>query len=289
VTQNPTNIAASVRQRLLDLAKERNEDFQQVITRFALERLLYRLTLSKHAERFVLKGALLFRLWFDLEQRPTRDADFLGLGSADPEDLALIFREVAGILPEHEDGMQFKPDSVKAAEIRKEAGYPGVRVTLDATLAVARIAVQCDIGFGDAVTPAPEKKLYPTLLPMPAPTLRVYPLETVVAEKLEAIVKLAAFNSRMKDFFDLWVLSQYERLDHRLLPEAVRATFKRRKTALPAEDPVGFTDEFALQKQAAWTAFIRRSGLNAPSLRDVLGTLRTAYRPILAAAREAGT
>jgi hypothetical protein len=131
VTQNPTNIAASVRQRLLNLAKARNEEFQQVLTRFALERLLYRLTLSKYADRFVLKGALLFRLWFDLEQRPTRDADFLGLGSADPKDLALIFRAVASIQPEHADGLMFKPGSVAAAEIRKEgrlsrgADHPG--------------------------------------------------------------------------------------------------------------------------------------------------------------------
>jgi len=288
LSQNPTNIAASVRQRLLNLARERKEDFQQVLTRFALERLLYRLTLSQHAGRFVLKGALLFRLWFDLEQRPTRDADFLGLGSADPKDLALIFREVASINPEHPDGLQFDLDSIEAVEIRKEAGYPGVRVTLDASLAVARIAIQCDIGFGDAVTPAPTTKSYPTLLKMPAPKLRVYPLETVVAEKLEAIVKLAGFNSRMKDFFDLWVLSEYERLDHDLLPAAVSATFKRRKTALPARDPVGLTDEFAVQKQTAWSAFIRRSGLKAPALKEVVSALRKTYLPILAVARKDG-
>jgi predicted nucleotidyltransferase component of viral defense system len=135
------------------------------------------------------------------------------------------------------------------------------------------------------VTPAPEMRPYPTLLPMPAPTLRVYPLETVVAEKLEAVVKLAGFNSRMKDFFDLWVLSQYEKLDHDLLPAAVRATFNRRKTALPEVLPVGLTDAFAVQKQAAWGAFIHRSGLKVPAFQEIMGTLRTTYLPILTAAR----
>lgn len=163
-----------------------------------LERLLYRLASSEYAERFVSKGALLFRLWFDLEQRPTRDADFLGFGSAEPKDLALIFREASAIKTDYDDGIHFNIDSVEAQEVRKAAAYPGVRVTMEALLSGARIAVQCDIGFGDAVTPAPMVKSYPALLDMPAPKLRVYPLETVVAEKL----------------------------DHDQLPNAVRATFE---------------------------------------------------------------
>jgi predicted nucleotidyltransferase component of viral defense system len=283
VTKRRTNLAASVRQRLLNLAQERNEEFQQVITRFALERLLYRLASSEYAERFVLKGALLFRLWFDLEQRPTRDADFLGFGSAEPNDLALIFREVSAVKPDYDDGIHFNIDSVEAQEIRKAAGYPGVRVTMEALLSGARIAVQCDIGFGDAVTPAPMVKSYPALLDMPAPKLRVYPLETAVAEKLEAIVKLAGFNSRMKDFFDLWILSRYEKLDREQLPNAVRATFERRKTAFPVQDPVGLTNEFAAEKQAAWHAFLRRSGLTAPPLAEVIVALRDAYLPVIKA------
>lgn len=203
MTGKQINVAASVKQRLLNLVKERSEDFQQILVRYALERLLYRLANSAYADRFVLKGALLFRLWFDLEQRPTRDADFLGFGSADPGHLAILFREIVAVDPGFDDGLSFDAGSVKAEEIRKEAGYPGVRVTLRSELAGARIPVQCDIGFGDAVTPPPSEQNYPTLLKMPAPILQVYPLETVVAEKLEAMVKLAGFNSRLKDYFDL--------------------------------------------------------------------------------------
>lgn len=285
MTAKLTNIAASVRQRLLNLARQRNEDFQQVLVRYALERLLYRLANSGHADRFVLKGALLFRLWFDLEQRPTRDADFLGSGSADPKYLAALFRKIVAANPGFEDGLLFDSDSVNAQEIRKEAGYPGVRVNMWAELAGARIPVQCDIGFGDAVTPTPSEQKYPTLLDMPAPTLKVYPLETVVAEKLEAMVKLAGFNSRLKDYFDLWVLMRYEKLDRDLLPVAVRATFERRNTALPRELPVGLTDAFAVEKRKSWDAFVSRSTLDAPAFEEVVSVLRDACWPLLQIAR----
>ncbi len=176
------NSAASIRQRLLNLARERHEDFQQMLVNYALERLLYRLAQSVHRERFVLKGALLFRLWFDLTQRPTRDADFLGFGEADPEHCAAVFRQIVSLDMTADDGLVFNTDSVRAVEIRKEAGYPGVRVSMTATLDGARIPVQCDIGFGDAVTPAPSQHAYPTLLDMPTPVLAVYPLETVVGK-----------------------------------------------------------------------------------------------------------
>src|SRR3989338_3304827 len=242
------SLAASIRQKLKNLARERGEDFQQMLVNYALERVLYRLGKSRHRDRFLLKGALLFRLWFELTQRPTRDADFLGFGNAEPEEFAEVFREIAGMI--EDDGLVFDADSVKVADIRKEAGYPGVRVSMIATLDGARIPVQCDIGFGDAVTPAPLQHAYPTLLDMPAPVLAVYPLETVVAEKLEAIVKLASFNSRVKDYFDLWVLMRFENLDRSLLPVAIRATFARRNTALPLTLPVGLSPSFADDRQA---------------------------------------
>ena len=280
------NIATSIRQRLRNLARERGEDFQQLLVSYALERVLYRLGQSRHRDRFVLKGALLFRLWFDLTQRPTRDADFLGFGNAEPEEFAEVFREIAGIV--EDDGMVFDADSVKVWDIRKEAGYPGVRVSMRATLDGARIPVQCDIGFGDAVTPAPLQQTYPTLLDMPAPVLAVYPLETVVAEKLEAIVKLASFNSRVKDYFDLWVLMRYENLDRALLPTAVRATFARRNTTLPLTLPVGLAPSFALERQAMWQAFLARSTLSAPPLAEVLDELRAQCWPMLQAAAETG-
>jgi predicted nucleotidyltransferase component of viral defense system len=281
-----TNIAASIRQRLLDLARERGEDFQQLLVSFALERVLYRLAQSRHQERFVLKGALLFRLWFDLTQRPTRDADFLGLGNAEPEEFAVIFREIADMKMAEVDGLVFDAASVKVADIRKVAGYPGLRVNMTAILDVARIPVQCDIGFGDAVTPAPSLQTYPALLGMPAPVLPVYPLETVVAEKLEAIVKLAGFNTRVKDHFDLWVLMRYENLDRAILPAAIRATFARRKTSIPVVMPAGLAAGFALEKQVMWQAFLNRSTLSAPPLADVLDELREQCWPFMLAATE---
>ena len=283
-----TQVAASIRQRLLNLARERGGDFQQLMVSYALERLLYRLAQSSHRDRFVLKGALLFRLWFDLAQRPTRDADFLGFGNAEPEEFATIFREIARMEMSGEDGLVFDADSVRAADIRKEAGYPGVRVSMTATLDKARIPVQCDIGFGDAVTPAPLQQTYPTLLDMPAPVLAVYPLETVVAEKLEAIVKLAGFNSRVKDYFDLWVLMRYENLDRTLLPAAIRATFARRKTSVPSTLPAGLAPAFAAERQMMCQAFLVRSGLSAPPLAEVLDELRAQCWPVLQAAAESG-
>ena len=283
-----SQIATSIRQRLLNLARERGEDFQQLLVSYALERLLYRLAQSRHRDRFVLKGALLFRLWFDLTQRPTRDADFLGFGNAEPEEFAAIFREIAGMEMTGDDGLILDADSVRVVDIRKEAGYPGVRVNMAATLDKARIPVQCDIGFGDAVTPAPLQQTYPTLLDMPAPVLAVYPLETVVAEKLEAIVKLAGFNSRVKDYFDLWVLMRYENLDRVLLPAAIRATFARRKTSVPLTLPVGLAPTFAAEKQVMWQAFLVRSGLVAPPLAEVLDELRAQCWPVLQAAAESG-
>jgi predicted nucleotidyltransferase component of viral defense system len=283
----PGNVAASVRQRLSNVAKERGEDFEQILVRYALERLLYRLSKSRHVENFVLKGALLFRLWFDLEQRPTRDADFLGLGPADTKLLHTIFLELIELKIDHNDGLVFDVASLKAEEIRKDAGYPGVRVSLQAELARARIPVQCDIGFGDAVTPEPTRQHYPTLLDMPAPTLRAYPLETVVAEKLEALVKLGAFNSRLKDYFDLWVLMRYEQLGRELIPQAIRATFERRGTKLPDAIPAGLSEEFAGAKATMWLAFLKRSGLKAPVLSEVVSALGEFYWPLLQSA--AGT
>ena len=273
---------------MLNLARERGEDFQQLLVSYALERLLYRLAQSRHRDRFVLKGALLFRLWFDLTQRPTRDADFLGFGNAEPEEFAAIFREIADVEMAENDGLLLDADSVRVVDIRKEAGYPGVRVSMTATLDGARIPVQCDIGFGDAVTPAPLQQTYPTLLDMPAPILAVYPLETVVAEKLEAIVKLAGYNSRVKDYFDLWVLMRYENLDRVLLPAAIRATFARRKTTMPVTLPIGLAPTFAAEKQVMWQAFLARSGLSAPPLAEVLDELRAQCWPVLQAVAESG-
>ena len=205
---NQRNVAASVRARLLNKARAEKLDFNLLLTRYALERVLYRLSISEQSGQFLLKGALLFDIWFDLPHRPTHDADLLGFGSTDMPYLENLFREISQIASD--DGIVFQADSVKAAEIRKEANYAGVRVTMIGLLDGARCPVQIDIGFGDAVTPAPENVQYPVILDgMPQPQLRVYPRYTVVAEKLEAMVKLGILNSRMKDYFDLWVLAHH--------------------------------------------------------------------------------
>ena len=254
---NQRNTAASVRARLLSRARETRQDFNLVLTRYALERLLYRLSVSPHADQFLLKGALLFDSWFDIPHRPTRDADFLGFGSAELPHLEVVFKDVCAM--ETDDGVTFRPDTVQAAEIRKEANYAGVRVTLLGLIDGARCPIQVDIGFGDAVTPGPEDVQYPVMLSeFAAPKLRVYPRYTVVAEKLEALASLGIANSRMKDYFDLWILSRYTEFDGDTLRRAIRATFDRRKTTLPPDVPFGLTDGFAqdAEKQTQWQAFL---------------------------------
>lgn len=283
------DVGASVRARLLDKAKAKatGQDFNLVLTRYALERLLYRLGTSAHGERFLLKGALLFDLWFDVPHRPTRDADLLGFGPAEQSVLEAVFRELCSLAVVPEDGLRFQSETVRAAEIRKQARYGGIRVTLIGLLANARCPVQIDVGFGDAVTPDPETVDYPTLLPeLPAPRLRAYPRETVVAEKLEALVSLGIANSRMKDYFDLWVLASHADFDGEILTRAIRATFARRLTPIPGDVPFGLSEAFAqdAQKQIQWRAFLTRNALGALTLAEVLEGLRRFLLPVLQAA-----
>lgn len=277
-----SNMAASVRARLLGIAKAQESDFNQVLVRFALERILYRLSQSEHAGRFLLKGALLFTLWYDMPHRATRDADLLGFGASDLESVAQVFREIAAISVN--DGIVFDPASVAAEEIRKEAGYGGVRVTIAGELAKARCKTQIDVGFGDAVTPGPVDSVYPVLLnDLPAPRLRVYPTYTVVAEKLHAIALLGMTNSRVKDYFDLSVLLERETLDADLLAQAIKATFERRGMAVPTELPVGLTDEFAhdTSRQALWQSFVKKNELASEPLAAIVVRLRTALESAL--------
>jgi predicted nucleotidyltransferase component of viral defense system len=276
------NVAASVRARLLNIAKAQGVDFNQVLVRFALERILYRLSRSPHADRFLLKGALLFALWYDMPHRPTRDADLLGFGASDLATLAQVFRDIAAVTVD--DGIVFEPGSITVEEIRKEAGYGGVRVIISGDLAKARCKTQIDVGFGDAVTPAPVNSVYPVLLEeMPAPRLRTYPTYTVVAEKLHAIALLGMTNSRLKDYFDLSVLLERETLDTDLLARAIKATFERRGMAVPAALPVGLTDEFAhdISRQKLWLAFIRKNELPPEPLSVIVGRLSVALEPAL--------
>lgn len=276
------NLAASVRARLLNVAKAQGVDFNQVLVRFALERILYRLTQSEHAERFLLKGALLFTLWYDMPHRATRDADLLGFGPSDLASVAETFRDIAAVVVD--DGIAFDPASVTVEEIRKEAGYGGVRVTIAGELAKARCKTQIDIGFGDAVTPEPVDSVYPVLLDdLPAPRLRAYPTYTVIAEKLHAIALLGMTNSRLKDYFDLSVLLERETLDTDLLAQAIKATFERRVMSVPAAVPIGLTDEFAhdSSRQSLWLAFLKKNELPPEPLPAIVDRLRSALAPAL--------
>ncbi|MES2262669.1 MAG: nucleotidyl transferase AbiEii/AbiGii toxin family protein [Pseudomonadota bacterium] len=280
------NLAASVRARLLNLAKAEQSDFNQVLVRFALERILYRLSQSPFADQFLLKGALLFTLWYDQPHRPTRDADLLGFGSSDLESLRQTFAQIAGI--EVNDGIIFQSGSVHIEAIRKEAGYGGARVLIDGELAKARCKTQIDIGFGDAVTPEPLHAMYPVLLAdLPAPALRTYPVYTVISEKVHAIALLGMANTRLKDYLDLAVLFERETLDSQILLSALQATFKRRGLAFPATLPAGLTSEFSEDpaRQAMWRSFLRKNELPAMSLPAVVATLATRLQPLLGTMR----
>jgi hypothetical protein len=270
------NLAASVRARLKLRADAAKEDFNLTLTHYGLERLLYRLSVSSHTSTFLLKGALLFSLWYDHPHRPTRDADLLAFGPSDIGTLVKTFREICAV--GCEDGIVFDAAAIRGAEIRKSTGYGGVRIDIPATLDGARIALQVDIGFGDAVTPAPEDIRYPVLLDdLPAPQLRAYPKHTVVAEKFHAICLLGMTNTRMKDYFDLDVLMQERTLDAGELRRAIDATFVRRQMAIPTELPSGLSEAFAsdASKRTQWKAFLQKNRLASVDLSELIARLRT--------------
>lgn len=288
--RQPRNKAASVRQRLLNLSRQTGEDFQLLLTRYAIERLLYRLSCSPHGSRFLLKGAMLFALWTGRMHRPTRDLDLLGFGDASAAGLLAVFRDLCAA-PDEEDALEFRADTVVVEPIREEQEYGGQRVRLEVRLGNARVDLQVDVGFGDAVTPAAQVVAYPTLLGMPSPQLRAYPRETVVAEKLQAMVQLGMANSRMKDFFDLWVMARDFSFVGETLREALAATFSRRKTELPTTIPPALTDTFSKDetKRKQWSAFRTRSSLKTQigELDEVVPALGRFLLPPLAAAGRA--
>lgn len=280
----PRDRAASVRQHLLNLAKERGDEFNFVLLRYGLERLLFRLGGSRHAETFVLKGAMLFPLWSGSPHRATKDMDLLGSGPPDIQRFVDVFGEVARV--DVDDGVILLPDTVAGVAIREEAVYDGIRITLEGRLGAAKLPLQIDVGFGDAVTPAPLEASYPVLLiDMPAPRLRVYARETAIAEKFEAMVSLGIGNSRMKDFFDIWYLARTFEFDDATLRAAIRATLARRQTAIPTEAPIALTAAFAEDpaKAAQWRAFIGRSRATdvAPDLADAIAVLSAFLLPVL--------
>jgi predicted nucleotidyltransferase component of viral defense system len=263
------NLGASVRQRLLNQSRAAGRPFQELLQYFAMERFLYRLANSRFADGFVLKGALLLTAWRAPVSRPTMDIDLAARTSNELAHIQSLISEICGV-GTGPDGIEFRADSIEVARVKEDADYEGVRVRFHATLARARIPMQIDIGFGDVIVPSPAEVRYPTLLEFPPPVLAAYPKETVVAEKLEALTALGILNSRMKDYYDLALLSRIFPFDGRLLADAIRATFQHRDTRIEA-DPVGLSDAFYADpaRAAQWRAFLRRSrlpeddGLNA--------------------------
>lgn len=251
------NMGASVRSRLLNLSREKHQPFQMLLTRYALERFLYRLSTTEHCNRFVLKGAMLMTTWFDNPFRPTQDVDFLGFGDANPEVMLEVFREICDV--QIDDGVIFDKNALTIDSMRDDQIYGGLRIKTNATIASAQIRIAIDIGFGDATEPGLVDLQMPVLLDQPAPRLRAYRQETVIAEKFQAMVVLGRANSRMKDFYDISALSQTYAFEGTDLSQAISATFKRRNTAIPVAKPDALTEEFANDpaKQQQWNAFLR--------------------------------
>lgn len=274
------NLIASIRQRLRNRAAQTGEAFDFVLTRYAAERLLYRLSVSRLNTQFVLKGALLFYLWNDQMHRPTRDLDLLGFGPSDSATLEQAFRQIVETsVPD--DGLKFLPDTITAEPIRDDALYGGIRVKILAKLGNIRIPLQIDVGFGDAITPGPEARNFPTVLTdFPEPAIHSYPVYTVIAEKLQAMVSLGDRNTRMKDFFDLRFILQTEQLEPAIVSQAIKSTFERRKTLLPHGVPRCLTPEFAALKESQWRAFLDRNGIarTSESFADVLESIRSRLR-----------
>jgi hypothetical protein len=279
-------MAASERARLANLGRQRQLEFQLVLSDFAIERLLYRLGVSRHADRFVLKGARLFRIWSEEDRRrATWDLDLLGRGANGIEDVVADLREMCSIPAA--DGIVFDVGSIRGELIRAADEYAGVRIRFEAKLDGARIPMQVDVGFGDAVTP--RRETYPTLLDHDPPTILAYPREAVVAEKFEAMVSLGVTNSRVKDFHDVHTLASSFAFDGALLAAAIRATFERRGTPLPEEEPLVLSTAFlsAPERRTLWRAFLRRHRLDGPADAAALSDgLRLFLGPVLASVRD---
>jgi nucleotidyltransferase AbiEii toxin of type IV toxin-antitoxin system len=289
----PRNVQASIRERLKNQARSHGEDMLYVLSRYAIERLLYRFGRSSYADQFVVKGALLFSLWRDHPHRPTRDLDLLGFGSEDSDRIRLIFADLCALSAGDVDGLIFRPETIQVTPIRETQEYGGLRVALWALLGRTRIHVQVDIGFGDVITPGATFADFPSLIGLPPPHVRVYPPETVVAEKYEALVRLGMVNSRMKDFYDLWALAHERAFTGRVLAEAIQATFTRRGAVLPAVIPLALTNTFTTAPATLqlWQAFTSRNKLEptALNLAEIINALQMFLLPptqaLLATAR----
>lgn len=284
---NRSSVVDSVRDRLLNRKRETGENYEALLVRYALERLLYRLGQSELRDQFVLKGAYAFLIWQGDLHRPTRDLDLLGYGT--PDQLEEVFQRLCRMDDVPEDGVRFDAESVEVAPIREVDEYGGMRVRLDATLGSAELRLQVDVGFGDTVVPSPEDTSFPSLLDFPAPEVRAYSRPTVVSEKLHGLVTLGITNTRMKDFYDLWYLSHTFGFEGSILAKAIQSTFERRETDLLPSRPQALSDAFAEdeQKQQQWAAFLDRArlGSTAPDLKMVIEHLDAFLWPPLKASR----
>ena len=285
------NTAASVNQRLLNKAKETARPFNELLQHFAIERFIYRFSKSPHADRFILKGALMFSVWTGPGSRPTMDIDLLGIIDNSLKVIVAAVKDACGVDVEA-DGMTYNAETVTAVRISEDAEYKGVRARIQGGLGNARVSVQIDIGFGDIIVPGPIKIAYPTLLEFPAPEMKGYTMESTIAEKFQAIVKLGILNSRMKDFFDIWILSRTFDFRGEMLAEALEKTFKNRNTPINIEpaafDPSFWQDE---DKRVQWQGFIRKAKLaNAPeTFKEVAESVKLFLLPLVASLVERQT
>ena len=279
------DVGASVRQRLLNEAHNQGRPFQELLQYFAMERFLYRLSMSPYRDRFILKGALLLTAWHAPQSRPTVDIDLAGKTNNDPEHIQTVIREICTTV-ETADGLHFDPATVTVSRIKEDAEYEGVRARFQATLSRARIGMQIDIGFGDTIVPDPTLIEYPAILKLPSPVVLGYPRETVIAEKLQALTVLGILNSRLKDYFDIGLLSRLYSFEGLVLAEAIRATFGNRSTPVDSE-PIGLTDIYSSDpaRLRQWSAFRRQARLpSAPdNLSDLVQSVHDFAAPVLSA------
>jgi len=284
-SEKPINIAASIRDRLLNLSKKRGENYNYLLTLYVGERLLYRLSQSPYQQQYILKGATLFKVWNGEPHRATKDLDFLSFGNNEVKYIEKVFQEICLIECE-QDGIIFLPESSKIQVIKEDQQYEGVRVEITGKLGTNLCKLQVDIGFGDAVTPDAQEKEIDTILDAPKPILKIYPRETAIAEKFQAMVSLGIINSRMKDFYDIWFLCQDKdfKFHGDLLCQAIENTFNRRKTEIPIKEPLAFTQEFTNDpdKQKQWTAFLKKSNIGEPQLKldDVVAVIKNFIMPL---------
>lgn len=288
MSETDQQLIQSIQNRLKAHSRATGQNYEDLLYYYAIERFLYRLSRSPYREHFVLKGALIFAAWGVSLGRPTRDIDLRGYTSNDVSALVEMVRSICR-QPVEDDGLWFDADQVQGEEIREEDEYHGVRVRFLARLGNSRVRMQLDIGFSDVITPADRIIELPTILGMPAPVLRGYPTETVVAEKLQTLVIRGELNSRVKDFFDLWQISRLFAFEGRVLQQAIRSTFAQRATEIPAGPPLALTPEFAALKQEAWQRFLRPLAQTTgipPDLAQIITDLQPFLLPPLQAAAQ---